>query len=90
MHKRSEPHRRKNEIRMEKTTLSNGKAIAQACFTEIESKGKKFKQRNVPIYIRKHLWFPWYIAGEYIHIIQLPDHVNDKVHFKALLIDEPT
>lgn len=78
---------------METVTLSNGKAIAQAHFDTIVAKGKKFKDRNIPIYIRKHLWTPYYLifgqyGEQYIYIIQLPNDVDTKVHFKAHLIIE--
>lgn len=83
---------------MDTTTFSNGRAVAQAHFDTIVSKGKKFKDRQVPIYIREKLWIPFYLTigeefGEhYIHIIQLPNEIESKVHFKAHLIikDEST
>jgi len=78
---------------MEKTTLSNGIAIAQAHYDTIVSRGKKFMDRQVPVYIRRNLWIPCYMTfgghGEkYLHIIQLPNEYDPKVHFQAYLLIE--
>lgn len=62
-------------------------------FEKINSKGNKFKSRQIPIYIRKNLMKPWYITpgenGKYcLHIIQCPYNEMGKVFFVKYTLDE--
>lgn len=62
-------------------------AIAEAnvVFGRLDARGQKWKNRNVPIYIREQLWVPYYLTvqgGEQqLYTIRPPDEIHPKVYF---------
>jgi len=65
--------------------FGEGIALAQSAFTALDRRGTKWKNRNVPIFIRTQLWRPYYLTeqnGESeLYIIRPPDAQHEKVHF---------
>lgn len=55
-------------------------------FNYVQSRGSKWKSRNIPIYIRKNLMIPYYEViyngKNYISVMFLPNESIPKVHFK--------
>ena len=65
--------------------FSQGIALARSVFAQLDQRGSKWKNRNVPIYIREQLWRPYYFTEQNgkleLYIIRPPDEHNEKVHF---------
>ncbi|RRB12464.1 hypothetical protein [Larkinella knui] len=65
--------------------FEGGIAFARAAFAQLDCRGTKWKTRNVPAYIREHLWMSHYLtekSGEQLlYVIRPPDELNPKVHF---------
>lgn len=80
-----------NNNDMEKKELEAALEMAASNFLAIKKKGRKYKQRRVPIYIRRNLWTPYYLTvGEheerYISIITPPENDTGKVCFRTFEI----
>lgn len=62
-----------------------GIMLARSEFAQLDKRGTKWKNRNVPVYIREQLWRPYYLteqSGEQeLYIIRSPDEHDEKVHF---------
>jgi hypothetical protein len=65
--------------------FDDGIVLAKELFAALDVKGKKWKNRNVPAYVRENLWIPYYITeiGGVLRlfVIRPPDPQNPKVHF---------
>ena len=66
--------------------FDEGIAFARSVFAQLDRRGTKWKNRNVPIHIRQQLWRPYYLTesvdGEMeLYIIQPPGEQDDKTHF---------
>ena len=65
--------------------FDEGIALARSVFIQLDQRRTKWRNRNVPIYIRQMLWRPYYLTenkGEIeLYIIQPPGEQDDKVHF---------
>ena len=77
-----------NQVMNELITGSWSEAISQAntTFEAINKRGGKWRNRTVPIFIRKNLFIPWYVIpdgkGNYrLFVIRKPTVLNPKVHF---------
>ncbi|MBB5283350.1 hypothetical protein HNQ92_001476 [Rhabdobacter roseus] len=82
---------------MNKQTWYEGLKSAQMDYDRIISRGQKWRNRNIPIYIRENLMVPYYITqdGEkaILHGIRYPSSEFEKVHFMVVAqinIDEST
>ena len=68
--------------------FEDGIVLAQELFAALDARGKKWKERNVPLYVRENLWIPFYITVtdgvERVFIIRPPDPQNPKVHFMEI------
>ncbi|WP_254562145.1 hypothetical protein [Dyadobacter diqingensis] len=73
-------------IHMMENKIEDGIVLARELFEALDARGKKWKARNVPVYLREHLWIPYYTtetAGvKRLFVIRPPDPQNPKVHFK--------
>lgn len=71
---------------MEKISLEAGRNAGLMNFGALDARGSKWKNRNVPVHIRKYLWVPFYITHirglNLIYIINPPEEPDLKVHFK--------
>jgi len=69
-------------------TIEDGIVLATEVFNALDARGKKWKQRNVPVYVRESLWIPYYITKsngiERLFVIRSPDARNPKVHFMEI------
>ena len=67
-------------------TFDDGIVLAKEFFGALDARGKKWRNRNVPVYVRENLWIPYYITEiqgvERLFIIRPPDPHNPKVHFR--------
>ena len=68
--------------------IEDGIVLAKELFAALDARGKKWKERNVPLYVRESLWIPYYIT-EYsgvkkVFVIRPPDPKNPKVHFMEI------
>jgi len=67
-------------------TFDDGIVLAKEFFETLNARGKKWRNRNVPVYVRENLWIPYYITEiqgvERLFIIRPPDPHNPKVHFR--------
>jgi len=67
-------------------TFDDGIVLAKELFEALDARGKKWKNRNVPVYVRENLWIPYYITErdgvERLFTIRPPDPHNEKVHFR--------
>ncbi|MGM9509540.1 hypothetical protein ACS5NO_17525 [Larkinella sp. GY13] len=65
--------------------LEEGIVFARAVFAQLDCRGTKWKTRNVPVHIRKHLWVSHYLTEksdeQLLYVIRPPDKLNPKVHF---------
>lgn len=63
----------------------DGIVIARETFRSLDAKARKWKDRNVPVYIRQKLWIPYYLTEvngkTVLFTIRSPDASNPKVHF---------
>jgi predicted ATP-dependent Lon-type protease len=66
--------------------FEDGIVLATELFTALNARGKKWKARNVPAYVREYLWIPYYITEKdgvvKLFVIRPPDPHNPKVHFR--------
>ena len=68
--------------------FEDGIVLAKELFTALDDRGKKWKDRNIPVYVRESLWIPYYITEtggvKRLFVIRPPDPQNPKVHFMEI------
>ena len=62
----------------------------KATFEVIDGRGNKWKNRTIPIDIRRNFMVPWYVipgdSGNYrLFVVKLPTRLEPKVHFVEFL-----
>ena len=66
--------------------IEDGVVIANELFEVLDARGKKWRKRNVPVYVRENLWIPYYTTTTggvtRLFVIRPPDPTNPKVHFR--------
>ncbi|MBB5283391.1 hypothetical protein HNQ92_001517 [Rhabdobacter roseus] len=70
--------------------MEAGKQAGEAAFTRIMTHQTRWKNRRIPIYIRRNLMVPWYLVpdekGELrLFVIQYPNHKTTKVSFIEMI-----
>lgn len=70
---------------MSKEIFNKGIELGRERHAHIQSRGAKWKNRNIPVFIRNHLFVPYYItekgANIELWVINLPVGVIGKVAF---------